>query len=61
MSRGYALLEVLVSVLIIAAAVELIFIAVIAFPQRDTSVPSSPWDRLNEGCDYACVLAEDSP
>jgi len=61
MSRGYALLEVLMAVLVIAAAVDLIFGAVMDFPQREDSVDASPWNQLSEGCDYACVLTADSP
>ncbi|MGB7594628.1 MAG: prepilin-type N-terminal cleavage/methylation domain-containing protein [Erysipelotrichaceae bacterium] len=61
MNRGYALLEVLMALLVIATAVDLILTALIDFPQREISVQSSPWNLLNEGCDYACVFAADSP
>lgn len=61
MNKGYALLEVMLSAMIIFTSIHLIFITVAAFPIRKVSVSDSLWDRLNEGCDYACALAKDSP
>lgn len=61
MSKGYALLEVMISAMIIFSSVDMIFRAVVAFPKRETTLNDSPWDQLNEGCDHACVLEADLP
>jgi hypothetical protein len=61
MTKGYALLEVLVSTIVIFLSINLIFLAITKNPERITEIPANPWEKIGEGCDYICAIIEDLP
>ncbi len=61
MNRGFALLEVLLATVVISVSIHLILLTISNFPTRITTISDSPWNKLDKGCDYQCVLDPDLP
>lgn len=61
MNKGFAMLEVLLATLVISLSIQLILVAIVKFPMRQTIILDSPWNKLAKGCDYQCVLDPDLP
>ena len=61
MNKGFALLEVLFSLIIIGISISLLFTSLSRDTIRNANPPESLWMKLKKGCDYQCVLNVDLP
>ncbi|MHC1736188.1 MAG: hypothetical protein AB9921_11015 [Erysipelotrichaceae bacterium] len=61
MNKGFALVEVLLSLLILMISLQFVFSSLHYSSERSLDYEDSPWNRLEKGCGYLCVIEEDLP
>ncbi|OGS53914.1 MAG: hypothetical protein A2Y20_02965 [Firmicutes bacterium GWF2_51_9] len=61
MNKGYVLVEVLLSLLILMFSLQFVFSSLQYSTKRSMDYEKSPWNRLEKGCGYPCVIEEDLP
>lgn len=61
MTKGFVLIEVLMSMLVLMISFQLVFVSLQYSTKRSMDFEDSPWNRLGKGCGYPCIIEEDSP